>query len=99
MPLQPVARSGKGDTMWPARGNHRGRAVRRLLAGTVLAAGVIAGTASPASAATTAKFGNGTLSVSGDSADNSIVISRDAAGRILVNNGAIVVSGGKPTVA
>jgi Ca2+-binding RTX toxin-like protein len=37
--------------------------------------------------------------VTGDSANNSIVISRDAAGKILVNGGAIAVVGGTPTVA
>ena len=81
------------------RDNAWRRAARGLLASTVLAAGVIAAAAVPASAATTATFSNGVLSVSGDSADNSIVISRDAAGRILVNGGAIVVVGGTPTVA
>ena len=60
----------------------------------VMAAGAV-----PAGAATTATFSNGVLVVSGDSADNSIVISRDAAGRILVNGGAIVVVGGTATVA
>jgi Ca2+-binding RTX toxin-like protein len=81
------------------RDNTRRRAARGLLASTVLAAGVIAGAAVPASAATTATFGNGVLDVAGDSADNSIVISRDAAGRILVDGGAIAVVGGTPTVA
>jgi Ca2+-binding RTX toxin-like protein len=75
------------------------RATRRLLVGTALAAGVVAGMAVPASAATTATFSAGTLAVTGDGADNSIVVSRDAAGRILVNDGAIPVSGGTPTVA
>jgi Ca2+-binding RTX toxin-like protein len=75
------------------------RAARRLLAATALAAGVIAGAAVPASAATTATFSAGVLTVSGDSADNSIVISRDAAGRILVNGGAVAVIGGTPTIA
>ena len=75
------------------------RAARRLLAGTVLAAGVVAGMAVPASAATTATFSSGVLTVSGDGGDDSIVIRRDAAGRILVNNGAIPVTGGTPTVA
>jgi Ca2+-binding RTX toxin-like protein len=37
--------------------------------------------------------------VIGDSQDNSIVISRDAAGRILVNNGSVAVKFGTPTVA
>jgi Ca2+-binding RTX toxin-like protein len=81
------------------RDNAWRRAARGLLASTALAAGVMAAGAVPASAATTATFSNGVLVVSGDSADNSIVISCDAAGRILVNGGAIVVTGGTPTVA
>jgi Ca2+-binding RTX toxin-like protein len=75
------------------------RAARRLLGANLLAAGVIAGAAVPASAATTATFSSGVLTVSGDSAANSIVISRDAAGKILVNAGAVAVIGGTPTVA
>jgi Ca2+-binding RTX toxin-like protein len=86
--------------MMNARREKRGRrAARRLLAANLLAAGVIAGAAVPASAATTATFNAGVLTVSGDSAANSIVISRDAAGRILVNAGAVAVVGGTPTVA
>jgi Ca2+-binding RTX toxin-like protein len=80
-----------------ARGGRR--ATRRLIAGTVVAAGVMAATALPASAATTATFNGGVLTVNGDAADNSIVISRDAAGKLLVDNGAIAVVGGTPTVA
>ncbi len=51
--------------------------------------------------ATTATFipGAGQLSVIGDSLDNTIVASRDAAGRILINSGAVAVVGGQPTVA
>ena len=75
------------------------RAARRLLAGTVLAAGVAAATSAPASAATTATFNAGVLSVTGDNGANAIVVSRNAAGRILVNGGAIAVAGGTPTVA
>src|SRR5207244_1594126 len=41
----------------------------------------------------------GVLSVLGDNQNNNIVISRDAAGHILVNGGAISVIGGAPTVA
>jgi Ca2+-binding RTX toxin-like protein len=41
----------------------------------------------------------GILSVFGDSGNNSIVVSRDAAGKILVNAGAVAVVGGTPTVA
>jgi Ca2+-binding RTX toxin-like protein len=81
------------------RSNDWRRAPRRLLAGTVLAAGVIAATSAPANAATTATLSTGVLTVFGDSANNSIAISRDAAGRILVNGGAIAVAGGTPTVA
>ena len=35
----------------------------------------------------------------GDAQDNNIVVSRDAAGRIFVNGGAVTVLGGTPTVA
>ena len=41
----------------------------------------------------------GMLTVIGDATDNTIVVSRDAAGSILVNSGAVTVLGGKPTVA
>jgi Ca2+-binding RTX toxin-like protein len=75
------------------------RTTRRLLAGTVLAAGVMAATSVPAFAATTATFSAGVLSVNGDAANNNITVSRDAAGRILVNGGAVAVAGGTPTVA
>jgi len=75
------------------------RAARRLLAGSALAAGVLAATSVPANAATTSTFSAGVLSVNGDSAGNSIAISRDAAGKILVNGGAVPVAGGTPTVA
>ena len=51
--------------------------------------------------AITASFipGVGLLSVVGDAQDNTITVSRDAAGRILVNGGAIAIHGGAPTVA
>jgi len=50
---------------------------------------------------TTANFdaASGTLTVIGDNLPNIIVISRDGAGQILVNNGAIAITGGTPTVA
>src|SRR5262249_28335744 len=49
----------------------------------------------------TASFapGTGILSVLGDNLDNNIVVSRDVAGHILVNGGAVSVTGGAPTVA
>jgi Ca2+-binding RTX toxin-like protein len=75
------------------------KARRRLLAGTVLAIGVLAATSVPANASVTATFSSGVLTVFGDSANNTITVSRDAAGRILVNGGAIPVIGGTPTVA
>jgi Ca2+-binding RTX toxin-like protein len=74
---------------------------RRILASTVLAAGALAAAGAPANAATTATFNpaSGELTVTGDALDNSIVVSRNAAGNILVNNGAIKVVGGTPVVA
>jgi Ca2+-binding RTX toxin-like protein len=39
------------------------------------------------------------LTVLGDALDDDLTIGRDAAGRILVNNGAVVTLGGTPTVA
>ena len=75
------------------------RSARRLVTGGVLALGVLAATSATASAAVTGTFGNGLLSVTGDSLDNNITVSRNAAGQILVNGGAVSVVGGTPTVA
>jgi len=72
---------------------------RRLLAGTIAAAGVFAATSASAQAAVTASFANGILSVNGDSQANALTISRNAAGTILVNGGAVPVAGGTPSVA
>jgi Ca2+-binding RTX toxin-like protein len=84
-----------------AKRNHRRHATRRLLAGLVLGIAAILATSPPASAAVTASFnpGQGTLRVFGDANDNNITISRNAAGNILVNGGAVNVVGGTPTVA
>src|SRR5262245_9675161 len=49
--------------------------------------------------AVTGSFSGGTLSVFGDNLANTITISRNAAGQILVNGGAVSVPGGTPTVA
>jgi Ca2+-binding RTX toxin-like protein len=51
--------------------------------------------------AVTASFtpGTGILSVFGDAGDNTITISRDAAGTIFVNAGAVAITGGTPTIA
>jgi hypothetical protein len=75
------------------------RAARRLLVGVAVAAGVAGAAAVPASAAVTATSSSGVLMVLGDGLDNSITIGRDAAGRILVNGGAVAVQGGTPSVA
>jgi Ca2+-binding RTX toxin-like protein len=48
---------------------------------------------------TFSSFNGGILSTFGDNLDNTIVFSRDAAGKILVNGGAVAVIGGTPTVA
>ena len=79
--------------------NSKEHRARRLLVGVALAVGLFAATAVRASAAVTATFASGTLSVFGDGANNTITISRDAAGRILVNGGAVPVRGGTATVA
>jgi Ca2+-binding RTX toxin-like protein len=42
--------------------------------------------------------GSGLLSVRGDADDNAITISRDAAGTILINDGAVPVDGDQPTI-
>jgi Ca2+-binding RTX toxin-like protein len=51
--------------------------------------------------AVTASFsgGAGVLTVFGDAGNNTIVVSRDVAGTILVNGGATAIRGGAPTVA
>src|SRR5215218_4898110 len=41
----------------------------------------------------------GILSTLGDSLNNNITVSRDAAGKLLVNGGAVKVQGGTPSVA
>jgi Ca2+-binding RTX toxin-like protein len=79
----------------------RRRLARRLVAGLVLATAAMLAASPPAHAAVTASFnpGTGVLTVFGDSLDNTITISRDAAGKLLVNNGAVRVAGPPPTVA
>jgi hypothetical protein len=49
--------------------------------------------------AVTASFSPPTLTVLGDALNNVIDISRNAGGTILVNNGAVAVLGGTPTIA
>ena len=45
-----------------------------------------------------ASFAGGVLTITGDAADNTLIASRDNAGMILVNGGALPVNGGVPTV-
>lgn len=72
---------------------------RHVLTATALAAGMFAAATGTANAAVTSSFSNGTLSINGDALDNNITVSRNAAGQILVNGGAVSVVGGTPTVA
>jgi Ca2+-binding RTX toxin-like protein len=53
----------------------------------------------PAVIATFTPFAGGILSVFGDNLDNNVTVSRNAAGNLLVNGGAVPVLGGTPTVA
>jgi Ca2+-binding RTX toxin-like protein len=75
------------------------RKIGPLLATAAITGGTMLATAGAASAATVATFSNGILTVIGDNLANSITVSRDAAGTILVNGGAIAVKGGTATVA
>jgi Ca2+-binding RTX toxin-like protein len=43
--------------------------------------------------------GSGVLTVFGDAQNNTVTASRNAAGSILINGGAVAIQGGKPTVA
>src|SRR6187401_2358873 len=49
--------------------------------------------------AVTSTFNSGQMSVIGDSLDNNVAVSRNGAGAILVNGGAVTTVGGTPTVA
>jgi Ca2+-binding RTX toxin-like protein len=81
------------------RDHRHNRSVRRLLAGAAITGGVLIGLSQSAGAAVVATFSSGTLTVFGDSLDNNITISRNAAGNLLVNGGAVTVTGGSATVA
>ena len=56
-------------------------------------------TAKPAANSITATYSPATAVGDRRRADNGVVLSRDAAGRILVNDGAVAIKGGTPTVA
>ncbi len=87
-----------------ARKNNGGRRkARSLLVGAVVSAGTMSvatltAGATVVAAGPSAFFALGVLTVVGDAQNNTIVISRNAAGIILVNGGAIPVTGGTPTV-
>ena len=71
----------------------------QLLVAVAFGVAVFLAASAPASAAVTSSFSAGTLTVFGDNLNNTITISRNAAGTILVNGGAVAVTGGTPTVA
>jgi len=68
-----------------------------LMAATVATTGAGMALVAPASAATIANFSKGILTISGDAAPNTIVVSRDAAGHLRVNGGAVRIRGGQAT--
>lgn len=79
---------------------------RGIVPGLAIAAALGIGLAAPAHAgnpkeALAASFepSSGVLTVSGDAQNNAIVVSRDAGGAILVNGGAVPITGGQATVA
>src|SRR5262245_16450781 len=88
--LNPVSKwfRGRGRPAAPLRKPRRPRLAVEPLDGRILPA-----VTATYSAAT------GVLTVAGDDLDNTIVVSRDAAGTILVNNGAVGIQGGEATIA
>jgi Ca2+-binding RTX toxin-like protein len=92
-------------TMSGSRKFARRRKASLLFMGALVGAGTIGVSALPAQAApkavngVSASFSAGILTVNGNAADNSITVSRNAAGTIRVNGGAVPVTGGTPTVA
>ncbi|WP_280153801.1 calcium-binding protein [Piscinibacter sp. XHJ-5] len=70
---------------------------RKSASTTDLASATLAGDVT--TQAVSGSFSSGVLSVFGDALANNMTISRNAAGNILVNGGAVVVGGGTPTVA
>jgi Ca2+-binding RTX toxin-like protein len=88
-----------------SRKHGRRRTSGGLVLGGLASVGAMGIVVAPSTGAThaasgpTAVFTLGVLTVIGDANDNAIAVSRDAAGKILVNGGAIAVQGGTPTVA
>ena len=81
----------------------RRRKAGSLVIGGLMSTGamglVTATSAGSAHASNGAVFSLGILTVLGDAQDNNLAISRDAAGKILVNGGSVAILGGTPTVA
>ncbi len=84
----------------------RPRRRTRILAGLITATALGLGMATSVSAQSKAAEISatfepvaGVLTVRGRAADNVITVSRDATGNILVNDGAVAINGGTPTVA
>ena len=70
-----------------------------LAVATVAATGASLAMATPAEAATNATWSKGILTISGDSAANTIVVGRDAGGHIKVNGGSVKIRGGQATTS
>jgi Ca2+-binding RTX toxin-like protein len=94
-PIGPGQGPVRGVTLDDAIAAVQAASPRQSVSGTVNAADTLA------SGPVTSVFipSPGILVVLGNSADNTIVVSRDAAGKLLVNGGAVAVLGGVPTVA
>ena len=87
-------------------GSRQARPLRMFAIAPLIGASTMAlvtQTAAPAGAQSTsspsAVFALGLLAVVGDAHDNTIVVSRDVAGQIFVNGGAVRILGPTPTVA
>ncbi len=78
---------------------HRSGALLGAVLGIVTISAASIPSAAEAAGNTTASFALGVVTVVGDGQDNAITISRDAAGKILVNGGGVPIAGGTPTVA
>jgi len=72
---------------------------RSALAAVLVTAATMTVTTAPAGAAATATFASGQVIVTGDGANNNLVVSRSVAGAIRLNGGALPIAGGSPTVS
>jgi hypothetical protein len=91
-----------GDPFGVAAGDFNGDGRPDLAAANTIgdSLGVLLNTTSAGTGVTAAfSAADGLLTILGDAQDNTIVVSRDAAGTIFVNSGAITIQGGPATVA